>query len=211
MATDSTHLYGFRPYKGHESYPNAMQRVRVASGYSPTVNANNVNISVGDPVKKVSDGTVALCAAGDAVYGVVVGIDRYYDTNLGRFNFAKQLPFNTVYGSNLERQSFIFIYPAQNAIFEVDVNDNTTATTESAYNAFIGENCDQINVGNTSISAVDPQLNISTHATTNTLVWRIVDVSPIMRRPGLDFAGKYVKLLVTANVVQDAPYQTTGV
>jgi hypothetical protein len=207
---DNPHFYGFRPAKGHESFPLGIQRVRVASGYSPTVGGNNVNVNVGDPVKKVNDGTVALCAAGDAVYGVVVGIAKYYDTGLGRMSYRKYLPFNTVYGSNLERQSILYIYPAQGAIFEIDCDDKTTFTTQATYTAAIGENADQINVGDTTNQTVNPQLDISTHATTNTLVWRIVDISPWMDVAG-DFTGLYTKLFVTANVVQDAPYQTTGV
>lgn len=207
--SDNPHFYGFRPVKGHESYPYQIQRMRVASGYSPTVSGNNVNVNVGDPVKKVSDGTVALCAAGDAVYGVVTAIRQYYDTNLGRMNFRKYLPFNTVYGTNLERTSFVEIVLAQGAIFEVDADDNVTATTQATYTTYIGENADQNNVGDTTNQTVNPQLDISTHATTNTLVWRIVDIAPTMDQ--MDYSGKFVKLYVTANVVQDAPYQTTGV
>jgi hypothetical protein len=204
---DNVHQYGFRVWKGHESIAHGgIQRMRVASGYSPTVGGNNVNINVGDPVKKVSDGTIAICAAGDAVYGVVTRIHPYF--NGVRMTFGTNLPFNTVYGSNLERQSFVTIHLAQGAIFEIDADDNVTATTQAAYTAFIGENADVNNVGDTVNQTVNPQLDISTHATTNTLVWRIVDISP---RVDLDYTGKFMKLLVTANVVQDAPYQTTGV
>lgn len=205
---DNPHEYGLRLYKSHEGVAAAAyQRVRVASGYSPTVGGNNVNVNIGDVVKKVNDGTVALAAAGDAPYGVVTHIHAYY--NGTRMTFGKNLPFNTVYGTNLERQSFVTIVPVQSAIFEIDADDKTTATTESAYNAFIGENVDLINVGDTTNQTVNPQADISTHNTTNTLTWRIVDISPRMRF--FDFTGLYVKLLVTANISQDAPYTATGV
>jgi len=39
-------------------------------------------------------------------------------------------------------------------------------------------------------------------------VWRIVNTS---FRVNVDYTGLYVPLLVTGNLVQQAPYQTTGV
>ena len=204
---DNTHLYGFRIAKGHEYVLAAKQRMRVASGYSPTVGGNNVALSVGDPVIKVNDGTVAIATAGVATYGVVVGIGAYFDGT--RMTYGKRLPFNTVYGTNLERQSFVHIVPVQSGIFEVDCDDKTTATTQAAYTAFIGENVDLINVGDTTAGTVNPMLDISTHNVANTLAFRIVDIAPTMAQ--LDFTGLYVKLYVTGNLVQDAPYTILGI
>lgn len=205
---DNVLKYGLRYVKGHFNLDAAIQRVRVASGYSPTVGGNNVNVTPGDVVKKVSDGTVALCAAGDQPYGVVQRIHPYYDTNLGRMTIGTKLPFNTVYSTNLERQSFVSIIPVQNAIFEAVADDKTTATTQATYTGYIGENVDLINTGDTTRGTVNPMLDISTHATTNTLTWRIVDIAPQIN---IDFTGLYVPLYVTANYSQDAPFTILGV
>ncbi len=205
---DNALTQGLQYIRGKGSIPAQIQRVRVASGYSPTVGGNNVNINPGDVVKKVSDGTVALCAAGDPPYGVVTRIHPYYDSGLGRMTFGKNLPFNTVYGSNLERQSFVSIIPVQNALFRALADDKTTATTQATYTGYIGENVDLINVGDTGRSSVNPQVDISTHATTNTLTWRIVDISPEVN---IDFTGLYVPLIIAANYAQDAPFTILGV
>lgn len=200
---------GFR-YHGSRSDVGGpiIERVRVASGYQAAdVNAASVNLNVGDVVKKVSDGTVALAAGTDAFYGVIHNILPYYDGTVMRWN--KFLPGNTVYGTVLERQSFLEIIPVAGVLFEVDVNDNTTATTQAAYTAFIGENANHINTGLVSAVAAFPQLNIGGHNTTNTLGWRIVDISPTMENQ--DFSGTGVKLIVTANLTQQAPFTATGV
>jgi hypothetical protein len=203
---DNLLLYGLRYTKSHFGTTVGIQRVRVASGYSPTVGGNNVNVNVGDVVKKVSDGTVALAAAGDTPYGVVERIHPYFDGT--RMTIGKYLPFNTVYGTNLERQSFLSIIPAENAIFEARANDKTTATTQALYTDMIGENVDLINVGDTTRQTVNAQINIGTNATTNTLTWRIVDISP---RIDIDYTGLYVPLLITPNIVQDAPWTPLGI
>jgi len=205
---DNRFAYGIRYVKAHFGTTVSKQRMRVASGYSPTVGGNNVNVNPGDVVKKVSDGTVALCAAGDQPYGVVDRIFPYYDSNLWRMTFGKSLPFNTVYGTNLERQSFVDIIPVQNAIFEALADDKTTATTQATYTGYIGENVDLINVGDTTNQKVNPQIDISTHATTNTLTWRIVDIAP---QVNIDFTGLYVPLYIAANYSQDAPFTILGV
>lgn len=204
---DNLLRYGLRPIKGHfNSHPWSIQRMRVASGYSPTVSGNNVNVNVGDVVKKVSDGTVALCAAGDQPYGVVDRIHPYF--NGTRMTFGTNLPFNTVYGSNLERQSFVSIIPVENCIFEAVADDKTTATTQATYTGYIGENVDLINTGDTTNQTVNPMVDISTHNTTNTLTWRIVDIAP---RVDIDFTGLYVPLYIAANYSQDAPFTILGV
>lgn len=207
---DNPAKYGFRWQQNRGGANMKPLRVRVASGYQAAPGAVNVDLNVGDPVKKVNDGTVALCAAGDATFGIVVGIGPYYvgaPIN-AMVSGGVSLPGGTTYGTLLERQSFIYIVPAADQIFEVDADDKTTFTTEATYNAAIGENVDiTINqvAGDTHAY---PKADISTHATTNTLVWRIVDLA---RWPGQDYSGANVKLLVTCNVVQQAPFQTTGV
>lgn len=208
MATNNLAQYGFRWQYSLASEDPIAFRVRVASGYQASPGGVNVDLNVGDPVIMVSDGTVALAAATNPVYGIVDGIGPYYNAGIGAMvPGGPALPGGTTYGSNLARQSFIYILPVANQVFEVDADDNVTATTEAAYNALIGENCDiTINQVSGDTHAY-PLLDISTHVTTSAQC-RIIDIG---RQGNTDFAGTRVKLLVTFNKVQQAPYVTTGV
>lgn len=182
-----------RSKHGHGEMP--VQQLTVASNYGTAIN-------VGDPIKLATDGTGQQAAAGNSIYGVCVSIVRYWDAANNRMTFTNgPLPANTVWGSNWQKRSVIAVVPVEGQIFRMDCNDNTTATTESAYEAFIGENADM------AVSSGDWTLNISTHATTNTLGWRIVD---LINRPITDFTALYVPLLVEANLSQLVPYTTTG-
>lgn len=200
--------YGFRWHSnrfGGDTKPQP-ERVRVASGYDAAPGGVHCNLQPGDCVKKVSDGTVALATAGDAIFGVIDYIGPYYDAGVGAMVRNSVLPYaNGVYSTNLERESTIYIIPAAGQIFRAMADDATTATTYGGYVAFIGENADMINDAVTPNAR--PLLDISDHKT-GTAQWRIVDVG---REVNIDFTGLYVPLLVTCNEVQQAPWQTTGV
>lgn len=171
----------------------------VASGYSTA-------LYDGDPVKKLSDGTIAAAAPGDTMYGVFAGAERYYDGSVIRRGGS--LPASTTYGSLLERQSLARVIPFAGQIFELDANDGTTATTQSAHQALIGENCEWATGTNVNDQS-GAVLNISTHATTNTLSLRLYNLATY---PDQDFASAGVKYLVYCNLVQDGgPGTTTGV
>lgn|SRR5512139_50179 len=197
------YLYGFRPaYNragvGHES----PVRMRIASAYAPTVNAVSTGIGIGDVVKLVNDGTVALAAVGDAVFGVIVGVEQYYDSSgsiQGPMVTGSVVPSGVTYGTNYSRETVVLVQPAFGMRFWALADDASTATTYAGYRAFINENVDINLVAVSSRQA--PLIDISTHNTTNTLVWRIVDI------PGpdsqVDWASLYVPLLVEANLVQN--------
>jgi hypothetical protein len=209
---DNTHQYGFRIHGSRMGDNPKPERVRVASGCRfQDVNSAYCNLNVGDPVTKVSDGTVALCAGGasaPSLYGIVTNILPYWDGTVMRWN--KFLPDNTVYSTNYERQSFVEILPVAGYLFEVDVQETSASfDTYAEYYAFIGENADHSNYGDTTNLTANPGLVLSSGRGTGTAQWRIVDVSPTLANQ--DFSGKYVKLIVTANEVQQAPFATTGV
>lgn len=205
---DQLSLYGFRYFKGRNDHMPLPERARVASAYQGTSNAINVDLNVGDPVKKVSDGTVALCATGDATYGVIVGIEQYYDgTKI--IKPAQRLPGASTYGTVIERTSILLIQPVAGVLFECDCDDKTSITTEANYIAAIGENVDASFNGVAGSTLANPRLDISTHAVTNTLVWRVVDLAPNPKNQ--DYAGSFVKLIVTCNLVQQAPWTILGV
>ncbi len=154
-------------------------------------------LAIGDPVKILNDGTIAICAAGDSCYGVFDGAEQYFDGTVIRRGGS--LPATTVWGSTWERRSVARVIPAQDQIFQVCADDATTATTPAAFLAFIGENCEL--VAGTSVNDTSGYLlDISTHATTNTLSWTIEGlVNPNLT----DFASIYVPLEVRVNLLQD--------
>lgn len=207
---DNQALYGFRWQKqlGLGSTPQPF-RAFVATGYQATSNAINVDLRPGDPVKRVSDGSVALLAAGTEVpYGIILAIAPFYDSVLGAMKFGNSLPGGTAWGTITDRQSVVSVVPVANQVFEIDADDNTTFTTLAGYQAAFGENADLTMNGVSGDTHAYPKLDISTHATTNTLNWRILETAT---RVNQDYSGANVKLLVTANIAQQAPYTILGV
>lgn len=191
-------FYGLRPYivqgNGHGlSIPK-----RVASGYTVTLNGTACGIGIGDPVKLVSDGTVGICEAGQDVFGVVVGVKQYWDgTYLTTGSYVPSA--SGAYSTNYSRETVVEVCPVNGALF-IGLTDETSSSydTYAEFRAFEGENVSiiQLGTGGRATTLID----ISTHATTNTLVWTIVGV------PGpdsqVDFASPYVPLILQANLMQ---------
>lgn len=209
---DNTALYGFR----FHSFPSGRPLptpvpMRVASGYQASPGGTNCDLNVGDPVKYVSDGTVAMCSTSDPTFGVVVGIREYYDG--AKMAISNKLPGNTVYGTVLERTSWVMVQPAAGVIWEISADDNTTATTESAYVALINENMDVSTNADATLKQARFLADISTHSVPGTsLNIRLVGVGgQHWARVNIDYTGNYVPLLVMFNEVQEAPYNSTGV
>lgn len=211
---DNAHEYGFRWVRhefGSDNPP--IQRIRLASAYQPAAGGTNVDLHVGDPVQIASTGTATICVGDEGtqsqIYGICVGFSPEYDGTVMQPR-NKHIGGSGAYSTNLERQNFVLVIPVVGQMFEIDMFDNTTATTEAAYYAFIGENADMkltADTTNANDPKADPTLDIATHATTSTLQWRIWDISP---RVNHDFTGKNVKLRVVCNKVQQAPFNTTG-
>jgi len=183
--------------------------VFVASAYQAAPGGTNVDLWPGDPVTKLGDGTYQLCTASSGqIDGVIIGIAPYYNSGIGAMAFSDHLPGATTYGTNLDRQSVVYIVDPGLAYFEAICDDATTFTTKATYTAALGENVDCIYVPVAADAKAYPKLDISTHANTGTLQWRIVSLS---QRPETDYSGANVPLIVTPNVVGQAPFQVTGV
>jgi len=165
----------------------------------------------GDPVKRLSDGSVAqAAAASDSIFrrhcrgqvpqrrrepgrerlrarvdGVHAGLDAHH---------RLRHPGDPVHD------------------FEVDANDGTTITTLANGRLLPWENCDHIftTTGNLVTGMSGVQLNISGHATT-ALQWRILDISPLAS--GNDVTQTLAKYLVICNKTQNWPgvFSTTGI
>lgn len=179
----------------HTSHPPTM--------ILPVASAYGTALYDGDPVKQLSDGTIAAASAGDVIYGVFSGAEMYYDGSVMRRGGS--LPASTTYGTVLDRQSKVRVIPARGQVFEIDANDGTTATTLSAHQALIGENCEWA-AGTNVNDQSGAVLNISLHATTNTLSVRLYNLAT---NPDQDYSAAGVKYLVYFNLVQDGEGGTT--
>jgi len=209
---DNRQSYGFR-FAGARYGRDVPTNVEciVATGQTFAVNGgtSGVTLGPGDPVIRLSTGGVTLCdgaeGAGGALtpYGVVMAVLPYYDAASGRMTPTETLPSGVAWGTNLERQSKVLVCPMEMAYWELDCDDAVTATTEAAYQAFNGENCDyRLNGGIVPTAnpqnRAHPRLDISAHATTNSLKFRIVRVSHT--KDNVDFTGNYVKMIVELNI-----------
>ena len=201
---NNVHKYGFRPvkpWKGTQT-PEGLE-CAVADSYQATSDgaASNVDLNVGDPVLLVSTGTVGLATTTVDVWGIICAIKPYW--NGSAMTYGNRLPGGTTGGTLISRQSRVMVIPVEQYVWEIDVDENTTATTYAAYQAFIGENADHTcvaDVTNASRPKANPRLDISGHNTTNSLGWRIVGISDSLENA--DFTGTNVKLHVVCNNVQ---------
>jgi hypothetical protein len=213
---DNLKFPGFRwsqSANGGKAMPAPM-RYPVATAYQGTINGgSNIDINIGDPVKLLSTGYVAHSGGSessggnaDNVFGIVVGIAPYW-------NGSVMTPSNVLpggqgsYGTNFDRQSFVYVIPASAGTFEIDCDDSSTATTYAAYLALVGENTDHV-LTTGSEPKTNCMLDISLHGT-STAQWRIVQISTTAANQ--DFSGKFVKLWVQANEGQQSIYTATGV
>lgn len=196
---DNTAKYGFRYERAISAMsPPSPEQMWIASTY-----ANRIRI--GDPVKLLATGSIDLCAAGEAVYGVVVGGGKYND---GTNNVpAKFIPGGTTWTGHHNR-SFLTVMPAAGVLFEVDVSNASAYTTEALYAALVGNNADHALASVGAATDATPTLDLTSPVDT-TAQWRIVGVSKTLENE--DYSGANVKLLVTVNETRQAPYQTTGV
>jgi hypothetical protein len=217
--TDNVACYGFRLHRSLVGEPLPVEEMIVATAQSFDVNggAANVGLGPGDPVIKLAAGGVNLCdgteGAGGALspYGIVMGVGPYWDAADGVMRYSKTgvLPSDVAWGTVQARQSKVYVLRVDKAIWEVDVDDIVTATTEATYEALIGANVDPILTGAAGETRAKPMLDINTVNTTSTLIWRIVGLgNPVRNR---DFAGANVKLLVTGNVIQGISAGVAGV
>jgi len=211
---NNTHRYGFRWVGSLDGscYPKP-QEGTVITAYQATISAVNVDLNIGDPVELASTGTFQLAAGAGApstLWGVIVG---FSNVKVGlplkgrKFN---RLPGGTTWTTE-ENRSKVLVVPFGRNLWEIDVDDNTTATTLAAYRLLIGENCDlsySTDVTDADRPKANPYLDISTHAST-TKDFRIINISQTALNQ--DFSGTNVKLIVCVNETGEAPFVTAGV
>ena len=212
---DNTKRYGFRwsTAANGRGCPNPISKV-VASGYQGAADAaaGDVDLRIGDLVKLVAGGTVALANTTEAVFGVIVGFEPYYNAAKGVMEPTNRLPGASAW-SGEARAAKAKVVPVDGAaLWEADCDDQATAVTEAAYRALEGKNaqfvCPGVNLGGVNPSA-DPRIDISTQATTAGHGLRLVKLSPTMENQ--DFTGLNVKFLVQFNKIQAAGAAATTI
>jgi hypothetical protein len=187
--------------------PPSVQIARINTAYQAAVNGGgNVDLNIGDPIRKLNTGFYVLAAGNEAaagaaedIAGIIVGIKQYYDGS--KMRSGSYLPGGTVWGTNYDRVSEVYFVPVRGNIFEMDCDDAATATTEAAYQAFVGENVDHRLVYDAATRRANPRIDISTHVAT-TAQWNILSISKTAYNQ--DFSGNYVKLQVTITEEQGA-------
>lgn len=204
--TDNAVRYGFRAVKsrhGGANFPVEEAWVATAASFDVNGGAANVVLGEGDPLVQLSDGSVTLAVGSETtdsttILGICVGIKQYYDTVKGVMTaLGPGVPSDLAWGTNLARQTRIYYVPIESCIWAIQCDDATTATTEAAYQAFIGENCRMVLTGASGENRAKPKLDISTHATTNTFPFKIVDLSHTAQNQ--DYSGANVELYVISN------------
>jgi len=213
MATDNVHRYGFRWVGSADGscYPKPREFL-VASAYQATVSATDVDLNIGDPVQLASTGTLELGATGNPsiFWGVIVGFSNVKVGLPLKGRKFSRLPGGTTWTTE-ENASKVLVVPFGGNIWEIDCDDKVTATTLSAYRAFIGEDCNMtfaLDITDTDRPKADPKLDISDHNATEG-DFRIVGVSQTALNQ--DFASANVKLLVMINETGEPPFVTAGI
>lgn len=218
---DNLLRYGFkftRTISGGDS--PVVEKLPLASAFRPTLTVGAAskykNLRAGDPVQRLSTGYLDICAGQESdtpdttVYGVIAGFEYQYSSSQGTMVLADSYPSDGIsYGTNFERQTFVHIYPASRCYFEVCCDDKATATTYAAYLALVGENANHT-FDTTDGGDCKTLLDISTHNTTATLLWRIVGVNKD-HPENENFDELYVKVEVVANALQEPAWSATGV
>ena len=221
--TDNVHQYGFRwAYNANGKDMPEPELMDVASGVNFTIpgNATNLNLNVGDPVfltagfLNIAQGNESS-GTSQAPWGVVVGMGPVGFFNGTRMVRQTFLQSGCAYGAaNIDRISQVLVVPFSAGMWEIDVDDNTTATTRAAYQALVGQNCDHQNYPNSqgflnAQLACNPMLNIASHAAaTATLSMRIRGISKNFANQ--DLTGKFVKLIVSVNKGQGNYFTNVG-
>jgi hypothetical protein len=207
---DNLHLYGFRPYASRVGgvIPPPIPMSVASAQDDQDDSSRSININKGDPLLYVSTGGVIVAKTTTIVSYICAGVLRYYDAADGLMKTGKHYPNATTWGTVEARRGWVLAWPVRDIIWEIDVDDKTTATTKATYEALVHNNFEHVVPGNTANASADPYADVSSAANTATLGWRFVGVSPT--KLNQDFAGAYVKMLCVINESGEAASPATG-
>lgn len=148
----------------------------------PVASAYGTAIFFGDLVKRVSDGTIAAAAAGDAIYGIAAGVVRFKNS-AGVFPVAQNhLPASITYTgaphiSNPQASIVAVIPLSKDDIIEMDVD--TAVATITAAQDLVGNNFDIVaTAGNSTSGRSGYVVNNASGQGTGTAQLRLLEIVP---------------------------------
>jgi hypothetical protein len=203
--------YPFTGLKWYRSSGGASEQPATFEGF--VASAYGTALYVGDPVSRQSDGSYAASAAGAGSSGVISRILRYKDSaGFVRTN-AKYIPASITWTAWQER-TLIEIIPCKENMFVACADE--ALTTQAAADAYCGENVDLvIGTADAGLGLSAYRIDISTHATTNTLTWRLISMLPTddVQTSWNDATKTNSMWIIKANLLVDdtASGSTTGV
>lgn len=168
--------------------------------YHPVASNYGSAIYVGMPVRLLDTGYVEISPGSEGtaglIYGIVATIKHYWDATRSRMVSGemvspKYLPANTVYGSNIERESKLGIIPVAGQKFVIDADAALATATRAGALALKGAAGDHV------IATDDVALDISDveakDTTPASAQWQVVD---FVENVDTDFSASRVKFIV---------------
>lgn len=174
----------------------------------PVANNYGTAICIGDCLKRVSDGTVAVCAAGDSVDFISMGVQQYISN--GVLVRGTRVPANTTFtpttvGSPNETR--VFCMPVVGALFEADVD--TAASTVATAQGLVGNNFDIVaTAGSSTTGRSGHVINGASGSGTATATWRLVAIAPDVNN---DVTSANWKGYFQINETNEPEFTATGV
>ena len=206
---DNAVRYGLRPFRSRIGGEFSPIEGKVASTQSFDVNGGGSNcvLQRGDVVRLNASGYWEQCDGAENTAqtpdGVVAQIVRYFDVGTGRLTRAAKLPSDVTYSGD-RNATRIMVWPIADCWWEIDCDAVAGTGLLTDYETLVGLNASIILSGADDGGSLAPLLDIGTANTTNTLIWRIRQVSPTAENQ--DFTGANVKMIIGPNLAQDPAY-----
>lgn len=164
----------------------------------PVASAYGTAIFLGDLVKRVSDGTIAAAAAGDAVYGIAAGAIRYKSSagviGVAGNHLPASISFSGAPSITNPQASIVAVIPlCKDDVFEMDVD--TLAATITAAQDLVGNNFDIVaTAGSTTTGRSGYVVNNASGQGTGTAQIRLLEVvpDPLNDVTAVNWKGRFV-------------------
>lgn len=182
----------------------------------PVANNYGTAICKGDVLKLVSDGTVAVAAAGDTVlYGVADGIDQMYVAAAGGLIKGNRVAASTTFSPTTVgsiNETRVRVIPFYGQVFEADCD--TGVADIAAAVTLIGNNADHVaTAGSSTTGRSGHVINTASGTGTGSAGFRIVGIVNYPNGGMLDNDVTLAnwKVEVEVNESTDPAFTTTGV
>jgi hypothetical protein len=221
----NAHVYGiryFRSLSGNET-PQILT-FPIASGYAPVTvvgAGSGVNLNIGDPVKLLEDGTIALVQTGqdnsganadsdDYAFGIIAGFPRVV---VGGFPRPGSFyTSGTTYSGGIGGDSapLVAVIPVAGNIFEIDADAVVGAGTKGAAMAVVGQTARiaySLLTSGTGQPKANPLLDVSDLAAGGADQMQLVVVGLGKKGDAMDFesSGVTFQVMFTAQQLAVAP------